>query len=1099
MEIRVLGVLDAHSEDGHVIALGGTKQRATLAMLALHVNEPVSSDRLIEALWGEEAPASAQKMVQLYVSQLRKLLGDGDGQIVTRGRGYELRLGAEQVDAVRFERLVEAGDADEALALWRGHPLDDLADEPFAAAEIRRLEELWLRAREIAIDQALAAGRHQEVVGELDELVAAHPLRERLHAQRMLALYRCSRQAEALEAYRTAREVLVNEIGVEPGRELRELHEAILQQDPALDLERSAEPVRAAAAPTPGAASHTRRRLVALAVLALAAAAAVFGITRLSSSSSLGHIDENAVGLIDPGSGDITKQYTVGHDPSAIASGGGSVWLANARDGTVTRIEHGKGQVTTIDVGGEPTSLAFGRGSLWVTDGEGHFVEQVDPATNRVRNRFAVGNAPRGVAVTPDAVWVASPIEDRVDRIDLATGSTRTIPIAGRPDAIAAGAGGVWVATEEAGTVARIDPESGSVLGTVAVGNAPSALTIGDGSVWVANRADGTLSRIDPANDSVRDTVRVGGSVVAVAAADGGIWVADGSDGVVARVDARTGQVTRRVPVRGSPAALVAADGSLWTATLAARTSHRGGTLTFASGPFGFCGCVDPAGYDGRNYPLLSLAYDGLTAYRRVGGAAGSALVGNLATKVPQPVDGGRTYVFQLRPGLRFSNGAPVRPEDFRASLERLFRVAPPTVPGPRAIVGAAACNPRACDLSKGVVTDDRARTITIHLAGPDPLFPDKLAVPLAYLLPAGSPPKLAVAHPLPGTGPYRVVSFDPAHGALLERNPYFRSWSDDARPGGFPDRIRVTIGGDAKAQVAAVAAGRADVFPVAGTNGSDLPAAAVRGLGLADVSRLHTTTAAGTTFLFLNTREPPFDDVRVRRALNFAVDRRRAVDLAGGPTAAGLSCQIIPPGLPGYVPSCPYTLSPSPGGGWTGPDLARARTLIAASGTRGQEVDVWSFGPYASTAAYASRLLQSLGYRSRPRVIGDVGKYFSYVADSQNHVQIGFTGWSVDELSPADFFGPNFSCAALVPHSPNNTNYSQYCDPSFDAALGRAANAHGAAANALWAALDRRLARDAPAVPLYNPRSLLLVSDRVGNVEQQLQLGPLLDQFWVR
>ncbi|MGZ4201871.1 MAG: AfsR/SARP family transcriptional regulator, partial [Thermoleophilaceae bacterium] len=221
--------MDAHSEDGHVIALGGTKQRATLAMLALHVNEPVSSDRLIEALWGEEAPASAPKMVQLYVSQLRKLLGDGDGEIVTRGRGYELRLGSEQVDAVRFERLVEAGRADEALALWRGPPLDDLADEPFAAAEIRRLEELWLRAREIGIDQALAAGRHQEVVGELDELVAAHPLRERLHAQRMLALYRCSRQAEALEAYRTAREVLVNEIGVEPGRELRELHEAILQ------------------------------------------------------------------------------------------------------------------------------------------------------------------------------------------------------------------------------------------------------------------------------------------------------------------------------------------------------------------------------------------------------------------------------------------------------------------------------------------------------------------------------------------------------------------------------------------------------------------------------------------------------------------------------------------------------------------------------------------------------------------------------------------------------------------------------------------------------------------------------------------------------
>ena len=155
---------------------------------------------------------------------------------MTRGRGYELQLPDDDVDAVRFEHLLEERRAREALALWRGDPLADVADEPFAAAEIRRLEDLRLRAAEMAIDADLEAGRHAEVIAELEALVAQHPLRERLHSRRMLALYRSGRQSEALEAYRQARSALVEEIGVEPGAELRRLHDAILAQDPALDL-----------------------------------------------------------------------------------------------------------------------------------------------------------------------------------------------------------------------------------------------------------------------------------------------------------------------------------------------------------------------------------------------------------------------------------------------------------------------------------------------------------------------------------------------------------------------------------------------------------------------------------------------------------------------------------------------------------------------------------------------------------------------------------------------------------------------------------------------------------------------------------------------
>src|SRR4051812_41058361 len=237
MELLVLGPFEAHV-DGRQIPLGAAKQRAVLAMLALHAHATVSADELMEGLWGEHPPASAPKMVQQYISQLRKLLDEGDSEamaIVTRGRGYELRVPADALDATRFVRLVERGAARQALALWRGGALDDIADEPFAAAEIGRLEELRLNALEQAIDDDLAEGRHGELVGELEALVAEHPLSERLHGQLMLALYRSGRQAEALEAYRRARALLVEEVGIEPGPDLQRLHAAVLAQDTSLD------------------------------------------------------------------------------------------------------------------------------------------------------------------------------------------------------------------------------------------------------------------------------------------------------------------------------------------------------------------------------------------------------------------------------------------------------------------------------------------------------------------------------------------------------------------------------------------------------------------------------------------------------------------------------------------------------------------------------------------------------------------------------------------------------------------------------------------------------------------------------------------------
>jgi WD40 repeat protein/DNA-binding SARP family transcriptional activator len=234
MHVNLLGPVEAVSDHGGPVGLGGPKERAVLAMLALQTGSTVSADRLIDGLWGDQPPASAVKLVQLYVSHLRRALAE-DGIIATHGRGYELHVARHDVDAARFERLLAQGAAREALRLWRGSPLADVAGEPFATPEIRRLEELRSAALEVAIDQDLDAGRHREVLPEIDGLLAVEPLRERLHACRMLALYRSGRQADALEAYSEARHALVEQIGVEPGRELRRLHEAILRQDPDLD------------------------------------------------------------------------------------------------------------------------------------------------------------------------------------------------------------------------------------------------------------------------------------------------------------------------------------------------------------------------------------------------------------------------------------------------------------------------------------------------------------------------------------------------------------------------------------------------------------------------------------------------------------------------------------------------------------------------------------------------------------------------------------------------------------------------------------------------------------------------------------------------
>src|SRR5262249_38866617 len=289
IDYRLLGTIEA-GVNGHVLDIGGQKQRALLAILLLSANKPVSRDVLVDRLWGQHPPAGAQHTLEVYVSRLRKALEPAAGcpVVLTRPGAYLLRATGEHIDVRRFERLARDGrralaanapgqaaaDLREALALWRGEPLADISHEHFAQPEIARLEELRASVLEDRMEADIVLGRHEDVVGELGVLVAAHPLRERLYQLLMIALYRCGRQAEALAVYQSARSVLVQELGIEPNPGLQQVERAILEQDASLDPSPGAAPRNApggAGAGRPPSATRPRRpRLLAAAVVCLA-------------------------------------------------------------------------------------------------------------------------------------------------------------------------------------------------------------------------------------------------------------------------------------------------------------------------------------------------------------------------------------------------------------------------------------------------------------------------------------------------------------------------------------------------------------------------------------------------------------------------------------------------------------------------------------------------------------------------------------------------------------------------------------------------------------------------------------------------------------
>jgi YVTN family beta-propeller protein len=1096
VEITVLGPLELRI-DGMVVPLGGPKPRVLLAMLALHANEVVSRDRLIEALWGDRPPPSVDQSLDTYVSRLRRALGNE--RLSRRAGGYVLAISPDELDLDRFETLVQearraslTGDVtraarllSEAQSLWSGPALADVLYEPFAYGEAGRLEEKRLAAREDLLDAQLAMGAGAELVPALERLVDEHPLRERLLGQLMLALYRAGRHADALAVLQAARHRLADELGLEPGPQLRELERRILQHDHRLDVPQ----------PRGRAIGRGRRREVA-ALVALAAtaatAAAIILATRAGHEPLTLHDSSNRLLSIGTHSGRVGTAIDLVGSPAAVSFGAGSVWVADPSGETVERVDPSSGAVADrITVDGEPGSLVWGGGAMWVASTLGGTIKRIDPATDTVTQTVGMGGASAaGMAFGGGGLWVADATDHALVEIDPETGSVRrTLTLDLSPSAVAVRSGAIWVAGSDAGKVEEIDPASGETLAVVEVGQGPSALAIDSDAVWVANSLDATLSRIDPTTGSVVATIAVGSGPTAIAATAGSVWVANTYSDSVSRIDPHANKILGTIEVGGRPSALAAGPSNVWVGSVSRGATHRGGTLTLLTdGPIL---TIDPALQDSTE-GLTRLAYDTLVSFQVAAGPAGLRLVPDLALAVPAPAQGGTTYAFRLRPAIRYSDGRLVRAGDFRRAIERLFRLDSPGASFYTSVVGAASCmsQPGRCNLSHGIVVDDAARAVVFHLRTPDPDFLFKLTLGFAAPIPQRTADPHAGSRPVPGTGPYRIAGSN-AHELRLVRNRFFREWSHAAQPDGTPDRISWRFGLSSTAQVQAIEQGRAD------WTADLIPPDVLRGLSIRDPAQLHENPIFDVQYIPLNTRLPPFDDVRVRRALNYAIDRAKIAHMYGSSAGATPICQPLPAGFAGYRRYCPYTLHPHRDGRWSAPNMARARRLVAASGTQGFQIDLWAATdlPDVSTQlpVYIARVLRALGYRTKLHLV----PYAAFSPTMRKRIQLTVDGdWIPDYPSPSSYIPSFFSCNG-------GHNRKRYlCERELDRQMKRASALElegSAQAARLWTRIDHELVDRAVWVPTVNVPETEFVSARVRNYQYQPVWGFIADQVWLR
>jgi len=1130
----------------------GRQGRLLFAYLVAEQGRAVPRDELAEALWGERPPASWEKALTVLASKLRGLLAkqgvDGAGALTAAFGCYRLVLPEGSWVDVRVAGN-EAKEAEEALAtgdLERAKSAAALAAslvrQPFLPGEEgdwveekrRELADLRERALDVLTDASLRSGATREAAKWAEELVALSPFRETGYRRLMEARVAAGDRAEALRVYERCRRLLADELGAYPSPETESIYRALLTApqpsaratpqvaepsvepgEPELSQDHTEPPALRAKKAT-GRPSRKRRAVLPAVLGGVIAGAVVialvaFGEGRSGSRSAVSAAGDS-LAVVDARSGRLVAAASVGATPTAVAAGEGAYWVTNADGHTVSRIDPGTTAVVdTIPVGNGPSGIATGAGAVWVVNSFDSAVSRIDPGTNTVVQQIPVGGGPRGILYAAGSVWVANTGDGTITRIDPKSGRTaKRFPVAATE--LAFGAGTLWASEPAEGQVVRIDPTTGKQVAAIQVGNGPTGIAFGHGAAWVANSLDGTVYRIDPETNSVTAAVLTGKGPDAVAVDARGIWVSNQFGGDVVRIDPGRNQVAQRVSVGSRPSGLATSGDAVLVSVRQSGASHRGGTLVLRADRLKKGNSIDSIDPAASLYtyvmPFLRMTGDGLVAFNQVSGLAGTQPVPDLATSLPTPTDRGRTYTFRLRPGIRYSNGRPVQATDFRSTFERFYALGSP-VTDYDGIVGGAECrkHPKRCDLSRGIVAEDVARTVTFHLVRPDPYFVYKLAGPPAYVLPAGTPPRPAGTHPLPATGPYMIATYRPRRLLRLVRNPFFREWSPAAQPDGYPDRIDIRIAGTPDDAIRDVVDGKADVVWLSEPwTPRQLSALEVR-----YASQIHSDPSWNFQALFLNTRVPPFDRLDARKAINFAVDRAAATNAWGGPRFAQITCQMLPPNYPGHRPYCPYTVGSTKGGTWTTPDLAKAKALVARSGTRGMKVTVWAWnqangdakledGELGGFNLVAAKALRSLGYRVAVKPVhGD--RYWLAVGDSRNRAQIGFTGWALGYPDPAPFF-VQFSCSAFAPGDPLQLNVSQFCDPGIDRQMRRAQAeqlSDPTGSRARWGRVDRELTDASPWVPLMFSKNVNFLSKRVGNYQYNPQQFVLIDQLWVR
>ena len=622
MDYRILGPLEV-ADEGEPVPLGRLKERLVLAILLLHANEFVSRERLIDELWGASPPTTANKAVNVYVSQLRKALArNGHAPITTEDGGYRLAVEADELDVSRLQQLrttarerASAGELDaavkllrEALALWRGPTLAGLLLESRGRDEIAQLDELRLTVLMDRIDCDLALGRHEHVLGELNLLVREHPLRERLRAQQMLALYRADRQAHALEAYAEVRRTLVDELGIEPSEALQRLQQAILRHDPSLERPEGTATVSGLPASAAAARSTPRRQRrfrprrwqVAVAVVAAFAAAAATAVSLSTSAAATPRIVPNSLVRLDPRKGKPTLVVRVGVEPGPMAITPSAIWTANYGDNTVSRYDL-RTHVVSARSGfpGQPfDAVVDGDGNAWITSS----YQRIAPR-NAFVTRLQSGNG--GTSAGPlypshtqtidlplsmagyeafgaGYLWVIVgghgplPGDDSVALVDLSTNRVASVKrLHHSATSIAFGYGSVWIGTyDDPGNswleaIRAGESEPTKVLLKTNVNWGPTWIAVGEGAVWVL--APPTLFEIDPQTLQVLRRLDLSAEKAGVVAAGAGaVWATGGIGGLgtsVAKIDPRTGRVIRTFPL-GHPSrgacALAATSSAVW-------------------------------------------------------------------------------------------------------------------------------------------------------------------------------------------------------------------------------------------------------------------------------------------------------------------------------------------------------------------------------------------------------------------------------------------------------------------------------------------------------------------------------------------------------